>query len=279
MTGALFVMCAATPAAAQTANETSQLLNRLNQLENQVQTMSRALYRGETPPVTIPPVGGSGGIDSTAVANFEIRMSQIEDQQRKTTGQLEKISYDIQQMKEKVTRLQADTEQRFQQQAPSPAQNLMPETSAAPSPETGGTLGTLSGNAAGGNGPAEALYEEAFSSIRNTQYDNAESKFSQFLNQYPKHPLAANARYWLGETYYVRADFKNAAKTFAQGYQDFPKSAKAADSLLKLGLSLAKLDKKEDACLSLRQLQQEFPAATGPLQRKAAQEIKALNCP
>jgi TolA-binding protein len=49
--------------------------------------------------------------------------------------------------------------------------------------------------------------------------------------------------------------------------------------LLKLGLSLAKIDKKEDACLSLRQLQKEFPGETTPAAKRAVQEMKALNCP
>jgi len=281
--GALFIMTSASPAGAQTSNETAQLLNRIEQLENQVQTMSRAVYRGDKD-AAASLAAGAAGADSTAASTYEVRMSQLEDQQRKLTGQLEKIQFDIQQLKDRLDRMQADTDQRFQSQQP-PAPAIAPATpSAAPAPAQSvtGTLGTLSEGSsepASGNGPAETLYEAAFASVRDTKYDDAESKFKQFLSQYPSHPLAANAEYWLGETYYVRGDFKQAAKSFAQGYQDFPKSAKAADSLFKLSLSLAKLDKKDDACLSLRQFQKEYQSAAGPLQRKAEQEIKQLACP
>lgn len=278
-TGALFI--AVSTASAQTQNETSQLLNQIDQLQKQVQTLSQAVYRGDK-----NAINALGSVqDSSAIANSEVRMSQIEEEQRRLTGQIEKIGFDVQQLKDRMDRLQADNDQRFQQiergSTPSASSSSVgSSTSAAPAtqtPSSTGTLGTLNTGSAGNNGASEALYEEAFASIRDAQYDQAEVKFSQFLSQYPGHPLSANAQYWLGETYYVRGDYKKAAKTFAQGYQDFPKGAKAADSLLKLGLSLSKLGRKDDACLSLQQLQKEFPSG-GPLQNKAAAEIKQLGC-
>jgi tol-pal system protein YbgF len=278
--GALFVVCAATSAPAQTASETSQLLNRLNQLENQVQTMSRAVFKGERrspPPQTSP-----GEAAPATAAGYEVRLSQIEDQQRALTGQLEKINFELEKLKASMTRLQADTEQRFQQggqganTAPTP---LTPASTAAPAEQQGGgTLGALS-SSEGNNGPAEALYEDSFSALKDDKYDRAESGFKDFLSQYPGHPLASNAQYWLGETYYVRGDYKQAAKMFAQGYQNFPKSAKANDSLLKLGLSLSKMGKKDDACISLKQLQKEIADAENPLRHRATEEIKQLGCP
>ncbi len=261
-------MCA--PAHAQA--QTDALLNRLNQLENQVQTMSRSLYRGEKMPApqAMPMPNESG-----STAAFEMRLSQIEDQQRSLTGQLEKVSFNIQKMQERLDRMQADTEQRFKQQpVPAPAVS-------APVPPAPGTLGTIHSGAApaaSGNGAAEVLYESAFANLRDAAYDRAEVEFKQFLGQYPGHPLSANAQYWLGETYYVRGDFTQSAKSFAEGYQNFPKSAKAEDSLLKLGLSLSKLGQRDDACLSLRQLQKEFPDTPSPVRRRAEQEIRQLGC-
>ncbi|MBI3441955.1 MAG: tol-pal system protein YbgF [Proteobacteria bacterium] len=274
LSGALFVVCSTTPVGAQSQNEMTQVLNRINQLENQVQTMSRAVYRGDRNaiPESMPAIGG----DSSSVASFEVRIGQVEEQQRTLTGQIEKISYDLQQIKAHVERLQADTDQRFQQGSGTaqPSSGSQPTALAPPANQ----LGTLSSLSEGNNGPAEALYEQAFTNIRDGKYDQAEEGFKQFTSQYPGHPLAANAQYWLGETYYVRGDFKQAAKMFAQGYQNFPKGAKAEDSLLKLGLSLSKLGKKDDACLSLKQLQKEVSDEANPLRRKATSEIKQLGC-
>jgi len=266
--GALFAFAAT--GHAQSSNDISQLLNRINHLENQVQTMSRAVYRGDKSALieSMPVSDGA----AASVATFEVRISQIEDKQRTLTGQIEKINFDVQQLKSRVERMQADTEQRFQQGAAAP----MPDTGTPSPPPAANRLGTLGGE--GNNGPAEILYDGAFASIREGKYDQAEDGFKQFIGQHPGHPLAPNAQYWLGETHYVRGDFQQAAKIFAQGYQNFPKSSKAEDSLLKLGLALSKLGKKDDACLSLRQLQKEVPDEANPLRRRAMQEIKQLEC-
>jgi len=261
----------------QASNKTSQFLSRINQLENQVQTLSRAVYRGDKNAIKSLAATSSDNRDTiTAAANFEVRMSQIEEQQRNMTGQLEKIIFDLQQMKDQVERMQTDADQRFQQIEYGKTRSM----NTTPPPVTRRelpkkTLGTISTNR---NNPAQELYGQAFSSIKSAKYEDAEIDFKRFLNQYTNHPLAANAQYWLGETYYVRGNYKQAAKTFAQGYQDFPKSSKAADSLLKLGLSLSQLGRKDDACLSLQQLQKEFQGQTGSIQNRAAKEIKRLGC-
>lgn len=275
----MFVLNAA-PAAAQ--NDTAAILNRINQLDNQVQTLSRAVYRGDKGAAEALASGSAA--PAPAVAGFDARMSALEEQQRALTGKIEKMMYDIDKLKSRFERLQADVEQRFQEAGGRPASSVSssssggdvqspPPVAAAPVQQ----LGTLS--SAGSNGPSETLYEKAFSDIREGKYDQAEDGFKQFISQYPGHPLASNAQYWLGETYYVRGDFKQAARVFAQGYQNFPKSPKAYDSLLKLGLSLSKLGRKEDACLSLKQLQADVTDGANALRRKADAEIKQLGCP
>jgi tol-pal system protein YbgF len=280
--GALFITCAAAPVVnAQSNNETNQLLSRINQLENQVQTLNRAVYRGDKDAQAA--VGaGVASTDAASAASNDQRMGAIEEQQQKITGQLEKINFELQQIKDRTEKMQADTEQRLSAlehggHGGDPATTT--GNSSAAAPETSAAEGA-SGTASEGNaGQAEALYEAAFADVRDQKYDEGEAKFKQFLTQYPGHPLSANAEYWLGETYYVRGQYKEAARTFAQGYQSYPKSGKAEDSLFKLALSLGKMGKKDDACLSLRQMQKDFGGDTGPLHIKAQNEIKELACP
>jgi tol-pal system protein YbgF len=281
--GALFIICTLPPATAvqaQTDNETSQLLNRINELENQVQTLNRAVYRGDKDAQAAVGTGVSGA-DATAAANNDQRMTAIEEEQQKLTGELEKINFELQQIKDRQDHMQADTEQRLQALEHGGAAAAAPAADGAVAPpQPAGSLGTMTeGSPDGSAGPAEALYEEAFNDVRDSKYDEGEAKFKQFLSQYPGHPLSPNAEYWLGETYYVRGDYKEAARTFAQGYQSYPKSGKAEDSLYKLALSLGKMDRRDDACLSLRQMQKDFAGDTGPLHLKAQAEIKQLNCP
>ena len=95
---------------------------------------------------------------------------------------------------------------------------------------------------------------------------------------FPNHALASNANYWLGETHYVRGNYPRAAQIFAKGYQENPKGSKAADNLLKLSLSLEGMGKKEDACITLRQLEKEFTADESPIIIRARQELDNLGC-
>ena len=46
--------------------------------------------------------------------------------------------------------------------------------------------------------------------------------------QDPKDPRAANAAYWLGETYYVSKDYQNAAAVFARNYKTYGANSQKA---------------------------------------------------
>ena len=99
-----------------------------------------------------------------------------------------------------------------------------------------------------------------------------------FLDKHPRHRLASNAYYWLGETYYVRRNFQKAVHIFAEGYQKLPKGGKSADNLLKLGMSLDKLNKKKEACTTFAKLTKEFPNADKDIKDKITSEQKRLEC-
>lgn len=282
--GALFLVMLGAPARAGFAqnSDPATMANRIQQLENQVQTLSQAVYRGDkgamAAAMNAPAPGGA------AMSAYEDRLGRLEQQQRDMTGQIEKLGYDVQQMKTQLDKALADNELRFQQlsggKTPPPAADMpAPATGddvKSSGNSTGGTLGNLS--TAPGGDPAAALYESGFADVRDAKYDAAEAKFKQFIKDYPKHALMPNVQYWLAETYYVRGNYQQSAKMFAQGYQDYPKGPKAADSLLKLGLSLGKLGKKDDACLSFQQLKKQFASEQSTVVRRAEQEMKTAGC-
>ncbi|MBC7325381.1 MAG: tol-pal system protein YbgF, partial [Moorella sp. (in: Bacteria)] len=122
------------------------------------------------------------------------------------------------------------------------------------------------------------LYERSFSFLRDRNYDQAETGFADFLNRFPGHDLAPNAKYWLGETYYVRNNFERAARIFAEAYQQYPQGPKGPDNLLKLAMSLAGLGKTEDACVTFGQLQKEYPSGAIPVLMRAEKEMEKLGC-
>lgn len=196
--------------------------------------------------------------------------------------------------------------------AAAPAQSLPSGTAGSPTP---GTLGTVAETdlqnfrrqqanvapdsapaappgAPAGAAPAQAAalpgalpgttpreqYDYAFGLLRQANYDGAEQALSTFLVQHPQDPLAGNAKYWLGETYYVRGNYQQAAVTFAEGFEAYPNNPKAPDNLLKLGMSLASLGSKDDACGTFEVLQQRYADASATIIQRARQEAQRIGC-
>lgn len=144
--------------------------------------------------------------------------------------------------------------------APSPAGNSAP---------TGGTLPS---------GSATEQYNYAFGLMKQAKYPDAEIAFKEFVAAHPKDQMAGNAQYWLGETFYARGKYMEAASAFAEGYKHYPKNPKAPDALLKLGMSLARADQKQNACVALAKLGEEFPQAAASVRQRATGEMKKLGC-
>src|SRR5579885_2294099 len=270
------------------------LLDRIDRLERDMNQLQRQVYRGVSPsgaPVPVTPA------DSGTAVNTELRMDQLENQMRSITGSLEEVTYNIDQLKQRLDKLVSDVDLRLSQlehpgdaaakpsgeavaaaapraaekpsSPPGEAQTAPSQQTAAANPATGGPLPT---------GTPQEQYNYAFGLLRQADYPAAEQALRSFVQRYPNDPLAGNAQYWLGETYYVRKDYTNAAQSFAEGYKRYPKSGKAADNLLKLGMSLGNLGQKKEACLTFGQLGKDFPNASANIKERASQEKQHLGC-
>lgn len=234
-----------------------------------------------------------------AELNTEMRLSRMEDEMRQLNGRIEELSNSVAQLKEQLERVSSDVDQRFSQlQAPPPASaaTAPPPASAAgappppPPPPSPGTLGTLvepspgrrtaaAATVAGAaTGSSEDQYNYAMGLLTQANYPAAEQAMRDFVQHFPKDPLAGNAQYWLGETFYVRKDYASAATAFAQGYEKYPKGAKASDDLLKLGMSLANLNQKQDACRAYARLERDFPNEPPTVKERIATEKKRAGC-
>lgn len=267
----------AAPAQAQ-----RDMSDRISRLENEIETLNRAVYKGERPPVS-----ASSGATGRETADLLVRIQQLEGELRDLTGKIEQQSYDNQQIQMRLDALEQDSRMRLeaietqlrgapaqtQTPVPAPAQTApVPPPQAAAAPERGMSAGSSASL------DAAALYEQGFGEIKQGDYAAAEGSFAQFIKTYPDHALAPNAMYWLGETHYVRKQYDQAARVFAEAYQKYPNGPKGADNLLKLGMSLAGAGKKGDACIALAQLKKQYPDGPPPILNKGDQEIATLGC-
>jgi tol-pal system protein YbgF len=291
------LLAAALPAGPARADDVRPLLDRIDRLERDLNQLQRQVYRAQTGTAPTPAAGeGNGTLD------VQIRMDQLEAQLRTLTGQLEEIQYNISQLSSRLEKSQADNEVRFQQlehggsgAAPAEQAHLVTPPPQRPNPgagemdrpaAAGGTLAAPAGaqptqTAGTGllpDGSSLEQYNYAFGLLRDSDFKGAETAFRSFLQKHPGDPLAANAQYWLGETFFVRGDFPAASSAFAEGYQKYPQGPKAQDNLLKLGMSLANSGRKNDACFSFARLERDFPQMQPVIKDREVSEKKRVGC-
>ena len=158
----------------------------------------------------------------------------------------------------------------------------MPGAGDAPAATFGGNpppVTTAALPPAGDGSDPKQLYETAYGYLLQRDYGAAESSFDDFLKKFPSDSLAGNAQYWLGETHFVRGQYKAAAGAFLKGYQTYAQSSKAPDSLLKLAMSLDRLGQKDAACSSYSELNTKFPNAAQSVKARAQSERQRVGCP
>ena len=211
---------------------------------------------------------------------IEDRLNQLQQAITMLTGQLEQLQYRNQQLQQQMEKMQADYEYRLDQMekgggrsggAPPPRPNTQ---AAAPPPPLAPPPAAAPSAAAG----ADQMYNDAFKKLQDGDYGGAERGFKAFLQSNPKHTLAGNAQYWLGETYYARRDYQNAMTSFAEGYKVYKGSPKGPDNLLKLGVTLAVLGRKPDACAVFAKFNQDYPRAIDLQKRRVEQERQKNGC-
>ena len=285
------------PAGPAQADDVRPLQDRIDRLERDLNQLQRQVYRNQTG--TAPtPTGGEG----TGTLDVQIRMDQLEAQLRTLTGQLEEIQFNISQLSGRLEKQQADNEVRFQQlehggpapAEPGPARAMAPppqrpnpgagdmdrqaSASGALAAPAGAQPGQTAGTGMLPDGSSLEQYNYAFGLLRDSDFKGAETAFHSFLQKHPGDPLAANAQYWLGETYFVRGDFPAASSAFAEGYQKYPQGPKAQDNLLKLGMALANSGRKNDACFSFARLERDFPQMQPVIKDREVSEKKRVGC-
>ena len=128
-----------------------------------------------------------------------------------------------------------------------------------------------------GSTPKEK-YDYAYDLLLKRDLPNAEVALRAFVDQHPKHELADNAIYWLGETYYARKNYQEAIRVYYDAYKTYPKGNKAPDVLLKLGMSLASIGEKDSACSAYDELTRAHPEASPRILGAAKRERQSLNC-
>ena len=145
------------------------------------------------------------------------------------------------------------------------------ETATSTSPRN-----TPSATAAGGDRTetAEVLYARALASLNSGNYPAAIAAFEVFLQRHAEHSLADNARYWMGQAYFLLRDYARALEFFEKVSAEIADVGKAADTWLKRGLCELELERLPAAKRSFETVASRYPdSAAAPLARQALSRL------
>ena len=102
-------------------------------------------------------------------------------------------------------------------------------------------------------------YETAFDALKTGRYADSAQLFQSFLQTYPEGAYAPNARYWLGESYYVTQNYALAREQFQALIDRYPTHDKTPGALLKVGLSQYGLRDLDGAETTLAKVASQYP--------------------
>jgi len=127
-------------------------------------------------------------------------------------------------------------------------------------------------------GTPEEQYQFANSFLKVGDYNNAERAFREFVLSNPNDKLTGTAQYWYAETFRIRQLYADAAEAYLEGYQKYPESEKAPLNLLRLGVSLVQIGEKDQGCLMIAGVKQQYPNVTQSVLKRAIYESKKFEC-
>lgn len=225
-----------------------------------------------------PPERRGGDRDSAApaagaparetVVDLLLQVDRLQTELRQLRGQVETQGHEIERLKAKNRDLAADLDRRLRELEQNRAGT--PAGDDAPAKMPGRKPAPLTAE-------EQKHYDRAFALLKQAHYERAAKDFQGFLAKYPDGALAANARYWLGESRYVVKNYREALVEFRRVLKDHPDSDKAPDALLKVGYVLQELGEGDQARQTLMDVIKRYPNTRAA--RSAEERLARLKSP
>ena len=121
---------------------------------------------------------------------------------------------------------------------------------------------------------ANELFQTAVADYQKGNYDLALDGFKMYREQNPSSPLADDALYYAGESFYSQKKFAPAVEAYDELIVAFPASNRIATAYLKKGYALAETKKKDEAIAVLKLLVSKYPLEEEA--KHAREKIKEL---
>jgi tol-pal system protein YbgF len=121
---------------------------------------------------------------------------------------------------------------------------------------------------------AQKLYDDAQIDFKGKHYAEAKQKFEKFTTDFPKHTLAPNAYFWIGETYYAEKKYEDAILAYENFLKKYPSHDKAKGAMLKQAYAFINIGDKKTGKVILERVIEKYPqSAEAELAEKKIAEI------
>lgn len=122
---------------------------------------------------------------------------------------------------------------------------------------------------------ADSFYKQGMESFKAGDLKKSRETFSRLIEQFPEHKLAANARYWIGETYYTEKNFEQAVLEYQRVIQEYAGKEKVPAAMLKQAMAFRELGDAKSARFVLKELLEKAPNSDeAPLAKDLLTKIK-----
>lgn len=105
----------------------------------------------------------------------------------------------------------------------------------------------------------QQLYQMAYDSAINSNFERSIAEFEQYLSIYPEGRFAANTHYWKGQAYLYLDRYDEARESYEIILNQYPDSAKLSDAMYGLGLAYQGLGNIAQARQLLNEIKRRFP--------------------
>jgi len=102
-------------------------------------------------------------------------------------------------------------------------------------------------------------YDDAVATLRGGDFDKSVTALAGFLKRYPASGYADSARFWLGNAYYGKRDYKDAIAAFRAFVGASPEHPRAPEALLALANSQAEMKDARSARRTIEDLVKTYP--------------------
>ena len=291
----------------------------IDTLQKDIKTLERAVYSGSVELNNENDISSKLTISDNSedvLTRHLLKLSEIESQFQQLTNKFEEINFKIDKLSNRMSKVQADNQLRFQNLESSTVTNDIKTLTKNLDKSQGETLpgssqpqdlGSISYKDTATNetsqqtqsidttatvvtesfqaeekilpdGTPDNQYKFATSFLKVGDYSTAERAFKEFVVSNPDHDLAGNAQYWYAETFRIRQLYTDAATAYLEGYQKYPKGEKAPINLLKLGVSMVQIGEKDQGCKMINGVEKQYPKANQSVIQKAKYESQKFEC-